>query len=167
MTKRFYNTKSRRMDRRVRTFRISLIVMLMIASAQVTRVHFPKTVVVVRVVQAYEIPLLVVDPRPLTVEEVKESFYADISAYSELDSCHYPGCPTASGARPSEKTVACPRRFKLGTAVEIEGVGRRRCEDRLSTRYDNRFDLWQGWGQEGYDKAINWGVKRLKVTVLK
>jgi len=49
---------------------------------------------------------------------------------------------TASGARVSEGVVACPRKFPFGTKVLIEGK-LYECQDRLSRKYDARFDIWK------------------------
>jgi hypothetical protein len=51
-------------------------------------------------------------------------------------------CIAASGADICGRrdAVACPRRIKLGTVVEIRGTTYV-CEDRLAKKYDARFDI--------------------------
>jgi hypothetical protein len=51
-------------------------------------------------------------------------------------------CVAASGADICGRhdAVACPRRIKLGTTVEIRGTTYV-CEDRLAKKYDTRFDI--------------------------
>src|SRR5579864_346073 len=51
-------------------------------------------------------------------------------------------CIAASGADICGRhdAVACPRRIKLGTTVEIRGTTYV-CEDRLAKKYDTRFDI--------------------------
>jgi hypothetical protein len=51
-------------------------------------------------------------------------------------------CIAASGADICGRhdAVACPRRIKLGTTVEIRGTTYV-CEDRLAKKYDKRFDI--------------------------
>jgi 3D (Asp-Asp-Asp) domain-containing protein len=71
----------------------------------------------------------------------------------------------ASGKKAYVGAVACPRRFKLGTKVRIAGQ-LLTCEDRTAKRYDGRFDIFQGYGQQAYDKAITWGIRRVAVEIL-
>ncbi len=71
---------------------------------------------------------------------------------------------TASGRKPvAGVTIAAPRRFKLGTKLNIEGVGVRRVDDRLALRYDHRVDLFFST----HKAAREWGVKKLNVEVVK
>lgn len=56
-------------------------------------------------------------------------------------------------------TVAGPRRIPFGTWVEIEGVGRRRVDDTLARRYDNRFDVFFG----SHSDAKRFGIRKLRV----
>ena len=59
-----------------------------------------------------------------------------VSVFHVGDS-HTPGRITASGHPVTPGvTVACPRAWPLGTAVEIAGVGVRVCEDRFHSRYE-------------------------------
>lgn len=97
---------------------------------------------------------------PVSVEE------AYVTSYSELDSCHYPGCLTASGKPAYIGAIACPRKYKLGTKVEIKRKTYT-CEDRTAKRYDGRWDIFQGYGKEAHTKAINWGIQKLEVKILK
>jgi len=48
---------------------------------------------------------------------------------------------TASGERVREGIVACPREYKFGTIIEIEGKSYI-CQDRLAKKYDDRIDIW-------------------------
>lgn len=70
----------------------------------------------------------------------------------------------ANGKPPVEGvTAAGPRRLSLGTKIKIEGVGIRTVNDRLAKRYDDRFDIYF----TNHETAKQFGVKQLKVTVLK
>lgn len=91
---------------------------------------------------------------------------ATITAYSGIESCHYEGCPTASGKRAYIGGVACPTWIKLGTSVSIDGV-LYTCEDRTATRFDGRYDIFMGFSEESHQKAISFGKKNLEVRVLK
>lgn len=65
---------------------------------------------------------------------------ATVTAYSELDSCHYPGCPMASGKKAYIGAVACPRHIKLGTTVIISGLPLRvKIEQQNDTTEDTIF----------------------------
>lgn len=94
---------------------------------------------------------------------------ARITKYSRKDSCHNPRgneCLTAAGRDTKEGvTVACPHGMKLGTKVEISGHVYT-CEDRTARWVQEErgatFDIFT----EDYDAAIQWGVKKMEVTIL-
>ena len=90
---------------------------------------------------------------------------ATVTAYSSVDSCHYPNCITASGKRAYVGGVACPRKLKLGTKVEIFGKIYT-CEDRTAVRFDGRYDIFKGYGNEAHRKAIIFGIQKLEVRIL-
>lgn len=87
---------------------------------------------------------------------------ATVTAYSELDSCHYPGCPMASGKKAYIGAVACPRHIKLGTTVIISGLPFT-CEDRTAKRYDGRYDIFMGYGKQAHTNAIIFGKRTLTI----
>lgn len=89
---------------------------------------------------------------------------AEVTMYSGIESCHYEGCPMASGRRAYVGAVACPRKYPLGTKVEIGGNAYV-CEDRTALRYDGRFDIFAGFGREDYQRALRWGIKTLEIKV--
>jgi 3D (Asp-Asp-Asp) domain-containing protein len=70
---------------------------------------------------------------------------------------------TASG-RKTERyvTVACPPSIPLGTWIEIEGIGKRRCDDRGGAIVNNRFDIYM----KHLDKALEFGKQELQVIIL-
>ena len=86
-----------------------------------------------------------------------------ITAYSELDSCHYANCVMASGKRAYVGAVACPRNIKLGTKIYIDGFGELICEDKTALKFNGRYDIFMGYGEEAYKKAIAFGIKKLLV----
>ena len=88
-----------------------------------------------------------------------------ITAYSELDSCHYENCLTASGKPAYVGGIACPRSWKFGTRVLIGGEIFT-CEDRYSKSLDERIDLFMGYGIEAYEQAIKFGVQEHEVEIL-
>lgn len=66
----------------------------------------------------------------------------------------------ASGLEVYNGSIACPRSIPLKTRVEIDGI-EYICEDRLSVRYDNRFDIWQ----QDLFSAIQWGIREKEVII--
>ena len=82
------------------------------------------------------------------------------TAYSEFDSCHTgASCLMANGEKAHIGAVASnflPLGTKLKIAGEIYTV-----KDRHSKQLEDRIDIFMGYGQDSYDKAINYG-KQLK-----
>lgn len=91
---------------------------------------------------------------------------AETTAYSEIDSCHYEGCPMASGKRAYVGAVACPRSMELGTKILIDGK-EYTCEDRTAKKYDGRFDIFMGYGEESYQTAISYGIQKKEIAIIK
>jgi 3D (Asp-Asp-Asp) domain-containing protein len=93
----------------------------------------------------------------------------EVTAYTayEESTGKTPGHPafgiTASGRKvQAGVTVACPPDMPFGTWLEIEGVGKRRCDDRGGAIRGNRLDIYIP------DKAdaLEFGRRRLKVRIL-
>jgi len=99
-------------------------------------------------------------------DEVIEVIVAPITAYSEIDSCHYEGCPMANGLKARTGYIACPRSLDLGVRVKINDRIYI-CGDRTAKRYDGRFDIFIGYGEESYQKAVEFGINTLEIYVLK
>ncbi len=105
---------------------------------------------------------------PQKAPDAPFSGQATISWYSELDSCHYPtkgGCLTASGKIAKYGMVAT-NLYPFGTKIRIEGLGVFTVEDRISKRYNNRIDVWVGYGKEANVKAKQMGLQTKLVEVL-
>lgn len=98
-------------------------------------------------------------------EEVAK-YNAVTTAYSEFDSCHYPNCEMASTKRAYVGAIACPRNIKLGTKVSVDNKDYI-CEDRVSLKYPDRFDIFMGYGEEAYNKAINYGNQTKEIKIFK
>jgi len=102
-----------------------------------------------------------------TLEDVicpGEATIKEITAYSELDSCHTgESCLMANGEKAHINALACPRDMKLGSKIGIIGLGEFTCDDRTAKWVDGRFDLFLGYGEEAHERAINFGVKKLLV----
>jgi 3D (Asp-Asp-Asp) domain-containing protein len=75
------------------------------------------------------------------------------------------GCTgiAANGSPPTPGvTVACPPYLELGTWLEIEDIGRRRCDDRGGAIRGRRLDLFI----PSLRQAIEFGRQSLKVEIL-
>jgi 3D (Asp-Asp-Asp) domain-containing protein len=101
------------------------------------------------------------------IKQKVEWFEMDITAYSEIDSCHYPNCAMANGKRAEYGYVACPRNIKLGTQYQIRGLGYFVCGDRYAKRLGDRLDVFLGYGFNNYQRALDWGVQRMFVRIVK
>ena len=72
----------------------------------------------------------------------------------------------ASGNKAYIGAIACPRSLKMYTRVSIDN-NLYICEDRTSEKYDGRFDIFIGYGEEAYKKAIVFGKQKKSVQVLR
>jgi len=70
--------------------------------------------------------------------------------------------------------VAAPKNYAFGTKMKIEGIGTVAVHDRggaiisadpnQQNSYD-RLDIWMGHGDQGLARAMQWGKRKVKVTV--
>jgi 3D (Asp-Asp-Asp) domain-containing protein len=106
------------------------------------------------------------------VEEKKEDtkkITAIVTAYtngveSTGKSPDHPAYGVTASGRKTERyvTAACPPSIPLGTWIEIEGIGKRRCDDRGGAIKGRRFDVYM----KHLDNALEFGKQELKVIVL-
>lgn len=68
--------------------------------------------------------------------------------------------------------VAAPYTYAYGTKLFIPGIGNCAVHDRggaIVTSYEtgsyDRLDIWMGYGDEGLDRALRWGMRTVDVTV--
>ena len=101
-----------------------------------------------------------VDPGPEL-----EIIEAIVTAYSEIDSCHYPNCEMASGQKAYIGAIACPRNLELDTRVIIDNTPYI-CKDRTNKNLDGRFDIFLGYGKESYQEAKEFGIQKKQVQIL-
>lgn len=108
-----------------------------------------------------------VDPAWGTIKEPK-TIKARVTWYSVADSCHFPakdgGCYSANYPHKIQRgDVACPKSYKFGTKVEIEGTTYT-CNDRTADWVQNK------WSEPTFDifvptsKEVK-GVKYTTVTI--
>ena len=101
-------------------------------------------------------------------EEKKEitgkKLIANLSAYTAAaDECGKSDGITASGKKVTpNRTLACPKNYKFGTKVYIEGMGEYTCEDRGGAIKGNKFDIYVVTKAE----AFSFGRRNMEVTVL-
>lgn len=90
-----------------------------------------------------------------------EVLMAEVTAYtSHPDETDDTPEVNAAGEKPGHGSLACPRRFELGTAFVIEGK-RYVCDDRMNRRFTNRFDIWM----PSREQAIEFGIQNMPVEI--
>jgi 3D (Asp-Asp-Asp) domain-containing protein len=92
------------------------------------------------------------------------SFIANASAYTAAaDECGKSDGITASGKMvQANHTLACPRSYKLGTRIAIEGMGTFVCEDRGGAIKGNHFDIYMPTKKQ----AFAFGRRNLVANVI-
>lgn len=104
-------------------------------------------------------------PKEVGDKKTSEVALVTVTAYSAVESCHYEGCVMASGKKAYVGAVACPRYLKLGTKVML-GDKVYTCEDRTAVRYDGRFDIFFGYEQADYQRALRFGIQRMNFQLV-
>lgn len=96
-------------------------------------------------------------PDPCTLRDVRcgTIHKAVVTAYS----LHY--LPMANGRRVHSGAAACPRSIPFGTRIIIAGTIYT-CEDRMSRKYPERFDIWM----PSTVQALQWGKRTEEVEIL-
>lgn len=94
-----------------------------------------------------------------------QTITARVTQYTAYESCSNKGCINASGYRPIVgRSVACPRRYPLGTQVIIQNQ-RLVCDDRtagwVEKKYGPTFDIFSA----DYSNALRFGRKTLEVGI--
>ncbi|MFA5986489.1 MAG: 3D domain-containing protein [Parcubacteria group bacterium] len=85
-------------------------------------------------------------------EPEPQKFTINASAYTAAaDECGKSDGITASGNKVKEnRTLACPKEYKFGTKIHIEGMGTYICEDRGGAIKNNRFDIYMETKSEAF-----------------
>ena len=98
--------------------------------------------------------------------EISYTKYVTLTAYSStVDQCDDTPFITANGTHVHDGTIAA-NFLKFGTKVRIpEYFGDKifTVEDRTHPRYGDRVDIWM----ETRQQALNFGIRRLKIEILK
>lgn len=109
-------------------------------------------------------PMLLFNPCDLQVVQCSNQINATVYAYnSEVNQTDSSPFITASGHRlGSGDRVVANNCLPFGTVVEIAGIDYT-VLDRMHSRYScSDYDIWL----ESKQEALQWGVRRLKITVL-
>jgi 3D (Asp-Asp-Asp) domain-containing protein len=102
-------------------------------------------------------------PAPQPAETYEVTAYTAYEESTGKTPAHPAFGITASGRRVQPGiTAACPRELPFGTWLEIEGVGKRRCDDRGGAIRGNRLDIYI----PELTDALEFGRKRLKVRIV-
>lgn len=91
--------------------------------------------------------------RPINMSLIpSKSFVVNASAYTAAaDECGKSDGITASGKKVQEnRTLACPKQYKFGTKIEIDGMGTYVCEDRGGAIKGNHFDIYMQTKREAF-----------------
>jgi len=88
-----------------------------------------------------------------------------VTAYSEIDSCHHLNCAMASGNRAYVGAIACPRNLPLYTRIIINYTTYI-CEDRTAEKYDGRYDIFYGYGEDSHKRALEYGIKNQLIQII-
>lgn len=91
---------------------------------------------------------------------------AVVTRYTSVETCTADRCVMANGKRAARGYAACPRAIAFGTFVRIEGETYE-CGDRTALRFDGRFDIFEGYGDEAHAAALQAGIDTLPVAVLR
>lgn len=105
-------------------------------------------------------------PQIIPIEQITR-IRAQITAYSAIETCKTI-CTTASGKKPEIGDLACPPEYPFKTQVLIEEKIYT-CEDRTADWIQKRgltFDIFMGYTQKDYIKALNYGRRNLSVAIL-
>jgi 3D (Asp-Asp-Asp) domain-containing protein len=103
------------------------------------------------------------EPKALTWEVYEVSSYTSGAESTGKTPSHPAYGITASGARVKEGvTIACPPELPFGTIIEINGVGKRICEDRGSAIKGRKLDLYI----TSLSEALRFGRQHLKIRIV-
>jgi len=93
-----------------------------------------------------------------------EQWKANVTAYTAIETCK-DRCIMANGKRAYYGAAACPRRIPLGTLIDVDGLGVFVCEDRTAQWTDGNIDIFFGYEQADYQRAIQFGAQVKTITI--
>lgn len=79
------------------------------------------------------------------------------------------GTHAADGTPVYPGMLAAPPEIPFGTKIHIPGIGIGTIHDRggaiqAGSGCTGRLDAWMGYGEEGLERALNWGMRKVEVT---
>lgn len=105
-----------------------------------------------------EVQITLKQYEPITTRTATVTAYNTVPAQTDSSPCISASGHNICGR---DDVTACPRSIAFGTIIEINRK-RYYCYDRLSSKYDNRFDI-------SFDKDVQsakeWGIKTLEVKI--
>jgi 3D (Asp-Asp-Asp) domain-containing protein len=137
------------------------ILICVAASAMVVICHLPaKTIAFQNLPKTSNLATV---PLP-TSRGVVEAQTAIFTAYTaNMDECGKNNGITASGRMVKEHhTLACPPELKLGTKINIDGLGTYTCDDRGGAIKGRHFDIYM----DKEAMAMAWGVKKINYKII-
>jgi len=129
------------------------------------------TMMTIRNIKAYWVDHIaevgkMVEVRNVLPENENKRLMMTVTGYSSIEGCNDSECIMANGKRAYVGAVACPRSWKQGTVVRFENR-EYECLDRLSMKYDNRIDVFFGYGNEAFKEARKFGKRSLEVEIVR
>ena len=122
-----------------------------------------------------------VETYPETRTFTISAYYSPLPCQSKYTTGSYEGDIrlNGGGVRGADGTavypgmIAAPKSYQFGMKMDIPGVGIVAVHDRGGAikTYDgsngvyDRLDIWMGYGDEGLDRALNWGKRNVNVVV--
>ncbi|HPO05726.1 MAG TPA: peptidoglycan-binding protein [Candidatus Gracilibacteria bacterium] len=95
-------------------------------------------------------------PLPNQIRYLRGSYEADLRLNGN-------GTNGADGTPVYVGMLAAPKAYEFGTAIEVPGLGVGIVHDRGGAIIENgnvhRLDVWMGSGDEGLNRALNWGMR--------
>ncbi len=117
--------------------------------------------------ETYFITTAYYSPLPGQVKYYNGSYAAEVRM-------NWEGTHGASGKEVFPGMLAGPANYPLGTKIYFEGYGIAEIADRWGAivnkgvrghEYD-RIDIWMGYGDEGRERAIAWGTRKIKGKIV-
>lgn len=101
---------------------------------------------------------IIIYPEPPTI------LIATVTAYSSVETCENTDCIMANSEKAFVGAIACPRSIALNTFVKMRGTTYK-CADRTHKRFDGRFDIFMGYGEEAHERAIEFGRQTIPILL--
>lgn len=128
------------------------------------RHHLPDSCTIICMNLLLSLLIAIIPANNITIQREPAVIQGTVTAYSEIDSCHYNGCLMSSGVKAFVGAIACPREIPLYTQIEIGGE-KFICHDRTNKNLNGRWDIFVGYGKEAHQKALKLGIKTEEIKI--